>query len=1099
MKKLLSVFLAASISIGSIWGTKVTMKMNPTSPTITVVSKTTGDTLDIGEPTSRMYNFEAPSGDYIVTAYGTDNKTVNGTIEVFVSDSLEHQFTILTNTVYATNKHEDNTTWEYGKDYTIDVDIFTREGVKQVITFGNSTTAGRKTFLALNGNSLYVTMKPSPEHEAEGYMPLYRSNTLTAGITVSGKIPLGDFYKVTVPANAQFSLGMKFTHFTPYTNVAPDTVETIGEDMVYTYKLADSQVYNYRTWRKDGLTQAGYFTMSTDPAKRPELKFTNADFEAFSPQTVNHSVSSNGGYETGDIFVNINPRGHLNLKVGETYMAHAMRSWELTDNSTNNYFIEPDFHYTVIDMEGKPSKGVIEIDNANTSTNPWSSIKAIGEGEAIVLVTYDAIGLNYYSGNTKREYMGGEYWGAIWPENTAVYVVSVGKNNSTSIIPNIFINEEYNSGALKTAGANVDAEHDIFYYLGNEEGAIFTFKPEGVVKVEIARPVIGKRMMTYNGFSTEGVNKADDGSYSVLLSEGRTIVRLTDASGNSVYQVLTAKPCHREIINETRPGSSIFQPGDRATIQYSGLRHPANKLAGIYNMSAYITYNGIPNGSSLILSANQYTFGSAPKAQAVSIDISADYDAATFPVLVMDDGAIQVNGFGDPIGNHRFIDPIGGRSPNFTAVPHKTYFGHIPAVKIPVTPRVEFKIRLYGIREGADVVVSQNGKTLEPDADGLYTGTYGDYAVVVKEKGYRCYRNIFNIPDETKPSTTCTFEIAQVPVPAGAWDGLTLTEPEKTDSVYMISTGAELAWLASHVNKDKPANVYARLVSDIDLADYDWTPIGGATVAAGFNGEFDGASHIVRGIFINNPTVNYQALFGYVNGHVHDLSAEGEVTGKQYTAGLVAMLGASGIVDRCENNVTVTALSSYSAGIVASSYPNSTISNCINNADITGLKYCAGITGNAGAFVRNCYSIGEITGDGVGACLNGSSTTIKDGQVENVFCIKEYIFTKAQTLVSMEQMESGEVAYLLGEAFGQQIGTDPYPVLGGMKVYLDENGKYTNKPTSVDLLVTDAAEAEIINIYGLDGKIRSSLEKGLNIVIFSDGTAKKIYVKNTQK
>ncbi|MEE1218489.1 MAG: dockerin type I repeat-containing protein, partial [Ruminococcus sp.] len=34
-----------------------------------------------------------------------------------------------------------------------------------------------------------------------------------------------------------------------------------------------------------------------------------------------------------------------------------------------------------------------------------------------------------------------------------------------------------------------------------------------------------------------------------------------------------------------------------------------------------------------------------------------------------------------------------------------------------------------------------------------------------------------------------------------------------------------------------------------------------------------------------------------------------------------------------------------------------------------------------------------------------------------------------------EQFASGEVAYLLGEAFGQKIGTDACPVLAGDKIY----------------------------------------------------------------
>ncbi|MBO5428246.1 MAG: DUF4465 domain-containing protein, partial [Prevotella sp.] len=364
----------------------------------------------------------------------------------------------------------------------------------------------------------------------------------------------------------------------------------------------------------------------------------------------------------------------------DTYEALAMRTWQLTDNSTSNYFMEPDFHYTVIGTDGKPSTGVIEIDNADTTTDPWSVIKAVGKGTAIVLVTYDAIGLNYYRSQTKNTYLGGEYWSAIWPENTAAYVVTVG-DGETAMKPNMLINGKYNTGTLKNAGENVDAEHDVFYYLDTEEGFSYSFTPEGVENVEIAYPVIGEQMATYNGFGTEGVTKNSDGSYTVLLKEGRQIVRMTDAEGNALYQVLTAKTCHRELTNETREGSDVFYPGEKVKIQYSGLRHPANKLAGIYNMSAYVTYNGNPNGTSLILGSGQYTFGSAPKAQAVTVEIPAEYNNSE---LVLDDGVIQVNGYGDPIGSHRLINRQAGRSANFTAVAHKTYFGAIPEVRIPV-------------------------------------------------------------------------------------------------------------------------------------------------------------------------------------------------------------------------------------------------------------------------------------------------------------------------------------------------------------------------------------------------------------------------------
>ena len=293
-------------------------------------------------------------------------------------------------------------------------------------------------------------------------------------------------------------------------------------------------------------------------------------------------------------------------------------------------------------------------------------------------------------------------------------------------------------------------------------------------------------------------------------------MRLTDDAGNAVYQVMTAKPCHREIINVSREGSNIFQPGDKVKIQYSGLRHPANKLAGIYNMSAYVTYNGIPNGTSLILGSGQYTFGSAASAQAVTIDIPKDHDVASKPEIVMDEGVIQVNGFGDPIGNHRIIDRIGGRSPNFTAIAHKTYFGLIPDVRIPISAVKNFTIKPVCNIADAKITVSFDGKELTPESNGEYSGTYGTYNVIASAKGYRYYLSDFSIGDDAEGEQT--FQINLTKANANTWDGSTMTEPKAEADVYQISTGNELAWFANHINTGNYSK-NAVLVNDIDLGD----------------------------------------------------------------------------------------------------------------------------------------------------------------------------------------------------------------------------------------------------------------------------------------
>lgn len=682
MKKKILILCGAFAMAIAANATPVIVAMNTTSPTMDFQNIDGGPAPEIGVPEKNVYTFDAAPGHYVLIA--RNGTTINGTIQLDVPDSEDVQeFKILTCTAYVTNK-TDGVTWTQDRgDYRLEVRVNSREGVIRQIEIGNSTTAGRNTFLALNGDSYLASFIPSDELAAMGYMTLYRGGTLTAGVNVNGAIPQGGEYKVEIPADANFQLGMKFTHFTDFTPVEPVSQSENDGTKLLTYRLANSQIYNYRTWKSGGLTYGGYFTMNLDNTKRPELKFTAEDYNAADPKTVNHDAQSNKGYESGDILLNINERGHLKMKTGETFLAHGMRMWELTDNMTNNYFFEPDFHYSIYDPDGNPSTDVITIDNADTHNSAWSKITAIGKGTAIVTVTYDAINLNYYSGASKKEYMGGEFWGAVWPENTGVFVVTVDEDDSDAD-SNMVINQQYNAGALRLAGEYVDAEHDVFYYLDDEPGFYFTFEPKGVVDVMTAPPTIGENAAVYSGFSSENVTLNDDGSYTLLLTKGRNIVRMIDKDGNSLYQVLNARPCAREVTNLSRPESSDFLPGDQIKIQYSGLFHPANKIAGIYNMSAYVTYNGVPNGSSLILGSGQYTFGSAAKAQAVTVTIPENYDMEANPYWVMNEGVIQVKGYGDPVGNHRNTSPLAGRSPNFTAVAHETYFGALPDIRIPL-------------------------------------------------------------------------------------------------------------------------------------------------------------------------------------------------------------------------------------------------------------------------------------------------------------------------------------------------------------------------------------------------------------------------------
>ena len=705
MKKYLLGFIALTLfQMSNAFATNVTVTMNAKSKLIkSLVNISTNETVNVGEPDGTKYTFDAADGSYLLTATAADAETVSGTIQLDV-DAEHTAFTI-----YSPEVNVKNSGWTYGTDYSLDLKVTDKEGNVVNTTMGEYTN-GNKMFLVFNGNTYYLNVVPSDARQTEGYLTASYTGTVNFNNTIQAEAPMGYAYSVTVPAGATFFLGTKTAHFVAFKEVQPESVADGGT--VYNFKLADKQQYNYRVMKEGKLTQAGIFTMSGDETKRPTLAFTDADMEAKSPKYVDHDASSNDGYNVGDLFLNINERGHLQLaNVGDTFDILPMRNWQLTNTTMSNYFIEPDFHFSVVNLNGEADESVVKVEN--------ELLTAVGEGTAIVLVTYDAIHLDYYDGATAKTFVGGNDWGAIWPENTGVFVVTVGEAAS-GITPNIIINKEYLTTVTPWGGGdpidtklsmeNVDAEFDVLYYLDTEDGFEYTFTPEGVESVKLARPVIGETSASYTGFEEVAANA--DGSYTLKLTEGRNIVCLTNADGKSVYQVMTAKPCHREI----KVGDEVVtkvKPGDVVTVQYSGLYHPANKLAGIHNFNAFLDYKQASEGISVTKGkANQYTFASNAASQAVTFTVPDDW---TSPVIELTDGVIGIGNYGDPIGNHRSTSKETGRAPNFTAIQQSAVFGRVPDLALRVSVPATFDVATF-----EDIEVPADGHmsiTTEDDDD----------------------------------------------------------------------------------------------------------------------------------------------------------------------------------------------------------------------------------------------------------------------------------------------------------------------------------------------------------------------------------------------
>lgn len=82
-------------------------------------------------------------------------------------------------------------------------------------------------------------------------------------------------------------------------------------------------------------------------------------------------------------------------------------------------------------------------------------------------------------------------------------------------------------------------------------------------------------------------------------------------------------------------------------------------------------------------------------------------------------------------------------------------------------------------------------------------------------------------------------------------------------SPYLISSAEELAYMASQVNNgNEYEGTYFQLITDIDLNNQEWTPIG--TVDYSFRGVFDGGGYSISNVKISTDTsIGYYETFSY--------------------------------------------------------------------------------------------------------------------------------------------------------------------------------------------------------------------------------------------
>ena len=228
---------------------------------------------------------------------------------------------------------------------------------------------------------------------------------------------------------------------------------------------------------------------------------------------------------------------------------------------------------------------------------------------------------------------------------------------------------------------------------------------------------------------------------------------------------------------------------------------------------------------------------------------------------------------------------------------------------------------------------------------------------------------------------------------------------------------------------------------------------------------------------------NVGGVVGDNTGTVTNCHNTGSVSGSNDVGGVVG--NNAEIVTNCNNTGSVNG--NNDVGGVAGNN-DGTVTNCYNTGSVNGNEKVGGVAGYNDNSITDCYSIGSVSGTGFhiggvvgysefGTMTNCYNTGAVSGSYNVGSVVGDYNFLTLKNCYYLSgcatdgsgvtqfgvghqemgsttaddpgcvdartanQFASGEVAYLLGEAFGQTIGAEDHPILGGKKVYQVTNCK----------------------------------------------------------
>ncbi len=335
--------------------------------------------------------------------------------------------------------------------------------------------------------------------------------------------------------------------------------------------------------------------------------------------------------------------------------------------------------------------------------------------------------------------------------------------------------------------------------------------------------------------------------------------------------------------------------------------------------------------------------------------------------------------------------------------------------------------RTYTFLIGSTAVDTGNGDTGSATKNTEWNASYKYTYTITLDRDYYSVESIAaTVEDWTANEGGSLDQSGSSTIDASIWDGTTsnIDWYDASLSTFNISTAEEFAGFSELVNGGNNFDgKTVNLLSDIDLNNKSWTPIGYDKTTS-FKGTFNGGNHTVNGIApVLHADSQVLGLFGDNGGVINDVIVSGTVSyngGDVETVCIAGVVGMNrGTVKGCRNYASVTGVNTAVnesgstnlniGGIAGYHIGLGSVEDCQNQGVITGENVTSaesnvsmgGIVGFSKAVVKNSENdqsvrckgkiayAGGITGtfsiaSSVSGCYNYGSVTIEEASSKSV-------------------------------------------------------------------------------------------------------------------